>query len=99
LQIHPDDAVRLGVVDGSPVRITSRVGSVVAPAEITDGIRPRVVSLPHGWGHDVAGTRQGVAHEFAGVNSNVLTDHEAIDPLSGNAVLNGIPVSLVAATT
>jgi hypothetical protein len=32
------------------------------------------------------------------VNSNVLTDHEAIDPLSGNAVLNGIPVSLAAVT-
>ncbi|MGA1142852.1 MAG: molybdopterin oxidoreductase family protein [Ilumatobacteraceae bacterium] len=98
LQIHPDDAARLGVKDGSPVRITSRVGMVVAPAEITEGIRPRVVSLPHGWGHDVPGTRQGIAHEFAGVNSNVLTDHEAIDPLSGNAVLNGIPVTLAAAT-
>lgn len=96
LQVHPDDAARLGVVDGAPVRVTSRVGSVVAPAEITDGIRPRVVSLPHGWGHSVAGTRLSVASEYAGVNSNVLTDHDAIDPLSGNAVLNGIPVSLTA---
>ena len=57
-----------------------------------------MVSLPHGWGHNVPGTLQSVAHEFAGVNSNVLTDHEAIDPLSGNAVLNGIPVSLAVAT-
>jgi len=99
LQIHPDDAARLGIVDGAPVRVTSRVGSVVAPAEITDGIRPRVVSLPHGWGHDEPGTRQSVAREYAGVNSNVLTDHEAIDPLSGNAVLNGIPVSLASVAT
>ena len=99
LQIHPDDASRLGLVNGSSVRVTSRVGTVVAPAEITDAIRPRVVSLPHGWGHDVEGTRQSVAHEFAGVNSNVLTDHEAIDPLSGNAVLNGIPVAVMAAET
>jgi anaerobic selenocysteine-containing dehydrogenase len=96
LHIHPDDAARLGVVDGSPVRVTSRVGSVVAPVEITDAIRPRVVSLPHGWGHSMPGTRQSVAREHAGVNSNVLTDHEAIDPLSGNAVLNGIPVELAA---
>ena len=96
LQIHPDDAARLGVVNGGAVRVTSRVGSVIAPAEITDAIRPRVVSLPHGWGHDLPGTRQSVAHEFAGVNSNVLTDHEAIDPLSGNAVLNGIPVAVTA---
>ena len=94
LHIHPDDAARLGVVDGSPVRVTSRVGSVVAQAEITDAIRPRVVSLPHGWGHSMRGTRMTVAQEHAGVNSNVLTDHEAIDPLSGNAVLNGIPVEL-----
>jgi anaerobic selenocysteine-containing dehydrogenase len=98
LQIHPDDAARLGVVNGGAVRVTSRVGSVIAPAEITDAIRPRVVSLPHGWGHDLPGTRQSVAHEFAGVNSNVLTDHEAIDPLSGNAVLNGIPVAVTAAS-
>jgi len=55
--------------------------------------------LPHGWGHDEPGTRQSVAREYAGVNSNVLTDHEAIDPLSGNAVLNGIPVSLAAVAT
>ena len=99
LHIHPDDAARLGVIDGAPVRVTSRVGSVVAPAEITDGIRPRVVSLPHGWGHSQPGTRQSVAREFAGVNSNVLTDHEEIDPLSGNAVLNGIPVSLSSVAT
>lgn len=97
LQIHPDDAARLGVVNGAPVRVTSRVGTLVAPAEVTDAIRPRVVSLPHGWGHNVPGTRQSVAQEFAGVNSNVLTDHEAIDPLSGNAVLNGIPVAVAAA--
>ena len=96
LQMHPDDADRLGVADGSPVRVTSRVGSVVATAEITDDIRPRVVSLPHGWGHGVPGTRMAVASEYAGVNSNVLTDHEAIDPLSGNAVLNAIPVSVAA---
>ena len=99
LQIHPDDAARLGVVEGSPVRVTSRVGSVVAPAEITDGIRPRVVSLPHGWGHGQQGTRLSVASEYEGVNSNVLTDHEAIDPLSGNAVLNGIPVALSSVAT
>ncbi|NDH37083.1 MAG: hypothetical protein EBX76_03765, partial [Acidimicrobiia bacterium] len=51
LQMHPLDAARLGVTDGAPVRVTSRVGSVVAPVEITDDIRERVVSLPHGFGH------------------------------------------------
>jgi hypothetical protein len=64
--------------------VTSRVGSVEAPVEVTDAIRPGVVSLPHGWGHDVAGTRMRVAAERSGVNSNVLSDHQALDPLSGN---------------
>jgi anaerobic selenocysteine-containing dehydrogenase len=96
LQVHPDDATHLGLVAGGPARVTSRVGSVEATVEVTDAVRPGVVSLPHGWGHDVEGTRQGVAAAHPGVNSNVLTDELAIDPLSGNAVLNGIPVTVEA---
>ena len=94
LQVHPDDAERLGLVAGASAHVSSRVGSVVAPVEITDGIRPGVVSLPHGWGHGREGTRLRVAGERRGVNSNVLTDHEALDPLSGTSVLNGIPVTV-----
>ncbi len=94
LQLHPDDATRLGLADGDPAEVRSRVGAVVAPVEVTDSIRPGVVSLPHGWGHDRAGADLRVASEFAGVNSNVLTDGESLDPLSGNAVLNGIPVTV-----
>jgi anaerobic selenocysteine-containing dehydrogenase len=94
LQMHPDDAGRLGLADGAPARITSRVGSVTAPVEVTDGIRRGVVSLPHGWGHHMAGTRLRVAAEHAGVNSNVLSDDSAMDPLSGTSVLNGIPVEV-----
>ncbi len=96
LQMHPDDAASLGLANGGAASITSRVGSVTAPVEVTDAIRPGVVSLPHGWGHDMEGTRMRVAAEHAGVNSNVLSDHEAMDPLSGTSVLNGIPVDVVA---
>jgi len=53
-----------------------------------------VVSLPHGWGHSMPGTNTRVATSRAGVNSNILTDEKEIDPLSGNSVLNGIPVSV-----
>ncbi|MEZ5207709.1 MAG: molybdopterin dinucleotide binding domain-containing protein [Acidimicrobiales bacterium] len=77
--------------------MTSAVGTVVAPVEVTDAVAPSVVSLPHGWGHDAQGTRMAVANAHAGVNSNVLTDGSIIDPLSGNAVLNGIPVTVVPA--
>jgi anaerobic selenocysteine-containing dehydrogenase len=96
LQIHPDDATRLGVSSGSTVRITSRVGSVDAPVEITKSIRGGVVSLPHGWGHTMSGTNIKIASLRAGVNSNLLTDQEVLDPLSGTSALNGIPVEVVA---
>ncbi len=98
LHVHPDDAVRYGLTDGGVARVTSRVGTVDAAVEVTDSIRPGVVSLPHGWGHGQPGTNMRVAAERAGVNSNILADHEAMDPLSGTSVLNGIPVSLEPAT-
>jgi anaerobic selenocysteine-containing dehydrogenase len=70
---------------------------VVAPVEVSDEMMPGVVSLPHGWGHDVDGVRMAVARRHAGVNSNILTDDAVIDVPSGNAVLNGIPVTVQAA--
>jgi anaerobic selenocysteine-containing dehydrogenase len=94
LHIHPEDAERHRLADGGLARVTSRAGSISAEVEVTEEIMPGVVSLPHGWGHDVPGTQTGVAAEHAGVNSNVLADEFAVDPLSGNAVLNGIPVDL-----
>jgi anaerobic selenocysteine-containing dehydrogenase len=77
--------------------VASRVGEIVAPVHVTDRVMPGVVSLPHGWGHDVEGTSLGVAAAHAGVNTNRLTDPDCLDPLSGNAVLNGIPVHVTAA--
>ncbi len=96
LQIHPDDATRFGIEDGRPVRVRSRVGEVEIDASVTDGIMPGVVSIPHGWGHAGDGVGLGVARRYAGVNSNLLADRELFDPLSGNAVLNGIPVTVEA---
>lgn len=94
LHVHPDDAKRLGLADGSSARVQSHAGVLLAPVEITDAIMPGVVSLPHGWGHDQPDTRLQVAGRHPGVNSNLLADERAIDPLSGNAVLNGIPVTV-----
>jgi anaerobic selenocysteine-containing dehydrogenase len=94
LQLHPDDAASRGLAPGALARISSRVGSVEAPVEITDRIAPGVVCLPHGWGHDEPGALLSVAVQRPGTNSNVLTDELALDPLSGTAVLNGIPVEV-----
>ncbi|MEM7411696.1 MAG: molybdopterin oxidoreductase family protein [Myxococcota bacterium] len=96
LQIHPTDASERGLAPEGRARVTSRVGSVTAPVEVTDDIAPGVVSLPHGWGHDEKGTQLTVASERPGTNSNVLTDESQLDPLSGTAVLNGIPVEVEA---
>jgi anaerobic selenocysteine-containing dehydrogenase len=94
MQVHPDDARRLGLADGGLARVTSRVGRVAVPVEITDAVMPGVVSIPHGWGHDAPGTQLAIAAAHAGVNSNLLADELALDPLSGNAVLNGLPVTV-----
>ncbi len=92
LRMHPDDAAELGVTDTA--RVKGPGGELEAPVEITDAIRRGVVSLPHGWGHGQDGTRQSVADGQAGVNVNQLNDGTSMDPLSGTAVLNGIPVQI-----
>jgi len=97
LQLSPRDATRLGLRDGGRARITSRVGTVVAPVEVTDDLMPGVVSLPHGWGHDVEDTRLSVARRHPGVNANLLTDNQAYDEASGTAVLFGTPVTVTPA--
>jgi anaerobic selenocysteine-containing dehydrogenase len=92
--VHPDDAERLGLVDGEQAVVRSRAGEIVVPVEVTDDVMPGVVSIPHGWGHDLPGVGLSVAGEHAGRNSNVLADELVLEPLSGTAVLNGIPVEL-----
>ena len=99
LHVSPQDAARAGLLHGGKARITSRVGSLVAPVEVTDDLMPGVVSLPHGWGHDAADARLRVASEHAGVNTNLLTDNQAYDVASGTAVLFGTPVTLQVANS
>lgn len=94
LQVHPDDADRLGLDDGAPAAVASRVGEVAIDVEITDRIRPGVVSIPHGFGQNLPGVRLRVAQEYRGVNANVLTDDDFFDPISGNIALNGVPVTV-----
>ena len=93
-QLHPDDAERLGLTEGAAAVLRSATGRIEAPVEITDSVMPGVVSLPHGWGHDQPGMRMAVASAHHGVNSNVLSDESVVEPVSGNAVLSGIPVEV-----
>jgi anaerobic selenocysteine-containing dehydrogenase len=97
LLIHPHDAQRFGLSDGVPARVSSDAGSVVVATELTDAIKPGVVSLPHGWGHGKPGTRLSVANHHPGVNTNELSPGTFVDVPSGNAAVNGIPVSVAPA--
>ncbi len=94
LLMNPSDADALGLAEGDSAAVTSRAGTVDAPVELTADMMPGVVSLPHGWGHDAPDLRLSVARNHAGVNSNLLTDEHHLDPISGNAVLCGIPVTV-----
>jgi anaerobic selenocysteine-containing dehydrogenase len=94
VQVHPADARRLGLADGERARVRSRVGAIELPVEVTDAVMAGVVSVPHGWGHGVRGVGWSVASDAGGANSNTLTDELAVEPLSGTAILNGIPVEV-----
>lgn len=96
LMIHPDDAARLGLHDGQAVAVRSRVGQVTARAVLTADVMAGVVSLPHGYGHAAAAANLRVAGPLPGPNINELTDDAEVDPLSGTAVLNGVPVQVAA---
>ena len=96
LLMHPDDLGSLGIADGQTVEVRARVGSVRIAVQASDTLMRGVVSLPHGFGHNRAGTRTGLAEQNAGVSYNDLTDASAVDAVSGNAALNGIAVEVVA---
>jgi anaerobic selenocysteine-containing dehydrogenase len=94
LLMHPDDAARRSISDDDIVTVKSESGEIKVPVEVTDAIKPGVVSMPHGWGHDKPGTQLSVANSSPGVNTNVLSPPMFVDEPSGNGVLNGIPVSV-----
>ena len=96
LMLHPETAKEYAIEDGQNVKVSSRVGSVIITAEVTDELMPKVVSIPHGWSHGRKGVKQKVAQAHAGVSVNDLTDDTLIDQLSGNAAVNGVPVQLEA---
>ena len=96
LLVNPLDAARLGLSSGQPVRVRSRVGSVVVTSKTSDEVMPGVVSLPHGWGHQVSKDSLQIAGEQPGASANALTDELLVEPVLGTAVLNGVPVTLEA---
>ena len=94
LFVHPDDAKARKLQEGDLASITSAVGSIKVPVEITDDVMPGVICMPHAWGHTRKNTRQRVANAHAGASLNDITDQNVMDELTGNAVVHGVPVKL-----
>ena len=92
--IHPQDADRFHLTDGAMARISNGPRSVEAQVHVSDEMMPGVVSLPHGWGHNLPGAQLSVAAERPGANINALLDDQLRDPLSGNAVLGGVEIKI-----
>ena len=99
LMMNPVDADRLGLAHGQQVRVKTRVGTVEARLERTDAIMPGVVSLPHGYGHAAVAEHMRIAGATPGPNINAVTDDLLLEPLTGTAVLGGVPVAVEAAAT
>jgi anaerobic selenocysteine-containing dehydrogenase len=81
VEIHPDDAAKLGISHREPVRIVSRIGALVVEAKIVHKaeLRRGVIEMYHGW-------------EDWRIN---FTTFDAInDPLSGFPLLKGVPVRI-----
>jgi anaerobic selenocysteine-containing dehydrogenase len=95
--IHPVDARARNLGDGSIAEVSSRVGMIKVPVEVSDDMMPGTISIPHGWGHDLPGVSLSVAGAHAGVSINDLTDEKSLDPISGTAALSGVPVEVRAA--
>jgi anaerobic selenocysteine-containing dehydrogenase len=93
--VHPADAARCRVTDAGSARLIGASGhAITVEVKVSDEVMPGVISLPHGWGHDLPGTHLEVAARRPGANLNALLDENLRDPLSGNAVLSGVPVRL-----
>ncbi len=93
LIMHSKDAHARGLSNGQEVTVTSRIGSVKLPLEVSQHIMPGVVSIPHGWGHSNT-TTLSTAMQHGGVSINDLTDPLQLDELSGNAAFSGVPVEV-----
>lgn len=92
--LHPEDAIQHQILNGDTIRVRSNIGQVEIKTEVSEEVMQGTICIPHGWGHTYTGTQLGLAQEFPGVNVNVLTDDQITDGMTGNAVFNGVWVTI-----
>ena len=94
LHAHPGDLAARGLSDGDRARVRSRTGAIEVEVRASDALLRGVVCLPHGFGHDRDRMRLARARLVPGASYNDLTDPLRLDVPSGNAALNGTPVTI-----
>jgi formate dehydrogenase len=94
LYVHPDDANRLGVHEGSLADVSTDTATVRVPVKLLSELMPGTVALPHGWGHQ--DSKMGVASKTTGVNVNLLAADgpDKLEKVSGMAHLTGFLVDV-----
>jgi anaerobic selenocysteine-containing dehydrogenase len=99
LYVHPDDATRLGLVEGGYADVRTETAQVRVPVKLLADLMPGSVALPHGWGHQHA-LGLSVASQTQGVNVNLLAAAGAgrIEAISGMAHLTGFVVDVTPAS-
>ncbi|MFK3766787.1 molybdopterin-dependent oxidoreductase [Pseudomonas putida] len=83
VELHPEDAARLGIQDKDQVAIRSRRGRAVLPARVSDRVMPGDCFAPFHW-NDVIGEHLAI---------NAVTC-DAVDPLSLQPALKHCAVAL-----
>jgi formate dehydrogenase (NADP+) alpha subunit len=78
VDIHPEDAISLGIEDGQIVEVSSRRGALKVKAKITEQVVPGLVFMSFHWRE---------------VPTNVLTINE-FDPISGTAEFKACAVKI-----
>jgi anaerobic selenocysteine-containing dehydrogenase len=94
LWLHPADAKERGIAEGDVVKLASRTGEARVAVHLTEDVMPGCACLPHGFGQGREGVRLSLAGLLPGASYNDVSDEAAVDPLSGNAALNALPVRL-----
>lgn len=105
-RMHPDDATARGLAEGDLATVESRHGRISLPVTVTEDIKPGVVAIPHGWGHNGSGgwTQANAAAQndlgAGGVNVNALisSDPADLERLAGMANMTGVPIQVSALT-
>ena len=81
IELHPDDAAKLGVKSGDMVTVTSTVGSLEIPVNVVqpNEILPGVVQITHGWRE---------------ANVNIITHDDINDPINGFPLMKSVQVKI-----